>query len=307
LELTVEGQTPTTVVVAHDAVPHEADLWQWSQDLLTREVERIVSDQPTAGEDAAVDAIADLLGRRTAEMHQALAGGAPGFEPEPFTLLWQRSILQSLRGSLRETQRALQRARPGLDPAAAELADVVLGQGDRLLTMFEPLRTRKLDAVRIRVHGDFHLGQVLWTGRDIVIIDFEGEPGQSASARAIKRSPLMDVGGLLRSFDYAIRVAIDTSEERGRSTEADRPRLEAWRRTWTTRIHGGVLDAYFGTIDAGSAPRLMPPDHHDRTLLLDAHIVLKALYEVRYELANRPAWVGWPLAGIVDLLADRER
>ena len=194
-----------------------------------------------------------------------------------------------------------------MDAVTVDLADVVVEHGDRLLTMFEPLRTRKLDAVRIRVHGDFHLGQVLWTGRDIVIIDFEGEPGQSASARAIKRSPLMDVGGLLRSFDYAVRVAIDTSEEHGRSTGADRPTLEAWRRAWTSRTHRGVLDAYFETIDAGPVLRLLPPDPADRTLLLDAHVVLKALYEVRYELASRPAWVGWPLAGIVDLLADRER
>jgi maltose alpha-D-glucosyltransferase/alpha-amylase len=295
---------PATVVVVHDAIAHDADLWQWSQDLLTREVERLVSEPAAAGEDAAVAAIVGLLGRRTAEMHRALAGGAPGFEPEPFSLLWQRSILQSVRGSLRATQRDLRRARRAFDDETAELARIVIDDGDQLLASFEPLRTRKLDAMRIRVHGDFHLGQVLWTGHDVVIIDFEGEPGMSMGARAIKRSPLSDVGGLLRSLDYAGRVAIATSEDRGRSGEAQRAMLHEWREKWTAAAQDHFQLAYFATLDEDE-PALVPRDASDRRLLLDAHVLMKALYEVRYELANRPAWVSWPLAGIGAMLADR--
>ena len=277
--------------------------------MLTREVERLVSEQASEGEDAAVAAIAALLGRRTAEMHLCLAGGAPGFEPEPFSLLWQRSILQSLRASLRETQRALRRARKRFAEDEAALAAAVVDDGDRLLATFEPLRTRKLDARRIRVHGDFHLGQALWTGRDVVLIDFEGEPGMSAGARAIKRSPLMDVGGLVRSFDYAGRVAIATSE-RARSQRRGAPpgarRVAAQVDVARPRptCSGRTSRRSTSRPRVGRSCRTTP---HDRTLLLDAHVLLKALYEVRYELANRPSWVSWPLAGIDAMLAEREQ
>ncbi|MDQ3470438.1 MAG: phosphotransferase, partial [Actinomycetota bacterium] len=201
-----------------------------------------------------------------------------------------------------ETQRQVRRRRSDLPAPAVPLADALHADGDDLLGAFEPLRTRKLDAARIRVHGDFHLGQALWTGQDIVFIDFEGEPGRSAGERAIKRSPLMDVGGMLRSFDYAGRVALATSEERGRAGEAQRPRLEHWREDWTERAQSTFWERY--TAAMADSP-LLPADLDDARLLLDAHMLIKALYEVRYEIANRPAWVGWPLAAIATLLADR--
>ena len=159
------------------------------------------------------------------------------------------------------------------------------------------LRTRKLDAARIRVHGDLHLGQALWTGRDVVFIDFEGEPGRSIGERSIKRSPLADVAGMVRSFDYAGRVALATSAERGRTGAAD---AEPARAVAAARRRRACRSCYWstyratlreGTTAAGPAHRLIPPDDADARLLLDAHVVLKALYEVRYELANRPAWV----------------
>ena len=121
------------------------------------------------------------------------------------------------------------------------LADVLLEHGDRLLDAFDVLRTRKLDAARIRVHGDLHLGQALWTGRDVVFIDFEGEPGRSIGERSIKRSPLADVAGMVRSFDYAGRVALATSAERGRTGVADAEHLERWRRSHDDADAGAVL------------------------------------------------------------------
>jgi maltose alpha-D-glucosyltransferase / alpha-amylase len=307
LEVTIDGATASDVVVVHDAIGNEADLWQWSQDLLGREVERIVTEPEATGDEAVMEAVTTLLATRTAEMHLALAGGAPGFEPERFSLLWQRSTQQSLRQALRETQRAVRRSRSSLVPEAAELAAVLLEQGDRLLGAFDDLRTIKLDAWRIRVHGDLHLGQALWTGRDVVFIDFEGEPGRSIGERSIKRSPLADVAGMLRSLDYAGRVALATSAERGRTGRTDDRPLERWRRAWTTRMQELFWRTYkdvlrTGTTAAGSGSQLIPADPADARMLLEAHVLQKALYEVRYELAHRPAWVAWPLGAIAQML-----
>jgi maltose alpha-D-glucosyltransferase / alpha-amylase len=307
LDVTIDGAAPSNAVVVHDVIGNEADLWGWSQDLLGREVERMVTEPQATGDEAVMEAVTGLLAQRTAEMHLALAGGAPGFEPERFSLLWQRAILQGLRTSVRETQRALRRNRSTLAADAEPLAAALLERGDRLLEAFDGLRTGKLDAARIRVHGDLHLGQALWTGRDVVFIDFEGEPGRSIGERSIKRSPLSDVGGMLRSLDYAGRVAVAISVERGRTSLTDQPVLERWRHGWTSRMQelfwsGYVHTLTTGTTAAGSGDQLIPHDPAEARLLLDAHVLQKALYEVRYELANRPPWVAWPLAAVAQML-----
>ena len=131
LDVQVTGDVPANVVVVHDVVANEADLWEWSQDLLTREVERLVSEPDAAADDAVMGVVTGILGERTAEMHLGLAGGAPGFEPEPFSLLYQRSILQRLRASVRETQRMVRRNRARLSPGDGALADVVLDRRRR--------------------------------------------------------------------------------------------------------------------------------------------------------------------------------
>ena len=237
------------------------------------------------------------------------SGGAPAFEPERFSLLWQRSIHAEPAG-VAARDAARRAPQPGDDrrPTPSRLAVALLEHGDRLLGAFDVLRTRKLDAARIRVHGDLHLGQALWTGRDVVFIDFEGEPGRSIGERSIKRSPLADVAGMVRSFDYAGRVALATSAERAAPASPTSTQLERWRqarrrrgcRSSTGRRTGRRCAS--GTTAAGSGAQLIPPDDADARLLLDAHVVLKALYEVRYELANRPAWVSWPLGAIARLL-----
>ncbi len=307
LDVSLDGGQAANVVVVHDLVGNESDLWELSQDMLTREVERLVTEPSSHGDDAVMKVVTDLVAQRTAEMHLALADGAPGFEPEPFTLLWQRSTVQSLRSALRETQRAVRRNRATITGEAAALATMLLDDGDRLLGAFDALRTRKLDAARIRVHGDLHLGQALWTGRDVVFIDFEGEPGRSIGERSIKRSPLADVAGMLRSLDYAGRVALATSAERGRTGAADAAHLERRRRDQTAKMQELFWSTYVRTLRERAHPAargvpLIPPDPADARLLLDAHILLKALYEVRYELATRPAWVAWPLAAIAQML-----
>jgi maltose alpha-D-glucosyltransferase / alpha-amylase len=292
LEVDLVGESsPADVMVVHDAIPNEGDLWRWTLDELSVDLEqrgRFDADESTLW-------LAELLGRRTAELHIALADGDDAdTTPEPFTLLWQRALLQTLRNSARATQRALRRARVDTEHAAFVLRPV-----DDVLARFETLRSRKLDARRIRVHGDLHLGQVLRSGTDVVFIDFEGEPGRPIGERRIKRSPLVDVAGLVRSLDYAGRSALDTAVARGLVPETEHEALDRGRAAWTTSAAGLLVDTYLGMIADAD---LVPAERHDAELLLDVYQLQKGLYEIRYELANRPDWVHWPLSAVAEMI-----
>ena len=297
----LEGESvPADVVIVHDAIAHESDLWTKVLDDVGLAIDLHAW---SADVDVVGGVVADLLGRRTAELHRSLArpGGPTHMEPEGFTLLWQRSVLQTLRNAVKSTQRELHRARRDGRLRADIDTDRLDGRVDDLVERFDRLRRTKFDAQRIRIHGDLHLGQVLWTGTDVVFIDFEGEPGAPMAQRSIKRSPLADVAGLVRSFDYAGRMAVQRAVERGRVGDSEQQAVDAWRQRWTDAVTARLLDSYFAAIDDAG---LIPAADDDRRLLLDVYTLVKAMYEVRYELSNRPDWVGWPIAAIVDLLGD---
>ncbi|HZY62299.1 MAG TPA: alpha-amylase, partial [Edaphobacter sp.] len=152
---------------------------------------------------------------------------------------------------------------------------------------------------RIRIHGDYHLGQVLRSRGDYVILDFEGEPARSLAERRAKQSPLKDVAGMLRSFSYAAYAGLNAfTQRRPPNNEADARNLEAWTLLWQNAVSAEFLHSYRQTIAA--QPRLIPrPAEAHR--LLNAYLLEKALYELLYELNNRPAWVRIPLAGILAL------
>ncbi len=240
-----------------------------------------------------------LLGRRTAELHLALAGGdSAAFRPEPFTGLYQRSLYQGMRTQLRTTLSTLRRHRDRLDDAAAALTEKVLAASDALLGAFDPLRTSRIQAMRTRTHGDYHLGQVLHTGRDFVIIDFEGEPARPVGERRIKHSPLRDVAGMLRSLDYVARRGLQARHERGLVAEHQDALAAAWAAWWPRAAGAALIGGYLST---PGVERLLPAERAAVELLLDIFVVEKALYEVRYELDNRPEWVWLPLG----VLAER--
>ncbi len=311
-------QEAANAVVVHDVVHHESDLWVWMLDELSLAIDHGVPLPPESAPDAPPPAsmtivVAELLGRRTAELHRHLAGlvhdTPAGNHPaaltaEPFSLHWQRSILQTVRSSLRATQRELgRRSNVGaMSEIDRKRAQLLADRSSELLERFDRLRTAKVDAKRMRIHGDLHLGQVLWTGHDVTFIDFEGEPGIPIGQRRIKRSPLGDVAGLLRSLDYAGRVAVHTADERGRIGPSDLDAVHRWRAEWTAAAQRALLDTYLDRIDGTD---LIPADRADVALLLDVYTLTKCLYEVRYELANRPHWVGWPLAAIADMFPAR--
>ena len=153
--------------------------------------------------------------------------------------------------------------------------------------------------MRIRCHGDYHLGQVLYTGRDFVIIDFEGEPARSLSERRMKRSPLQDVAGMVRSFHYAAYSASSHQAGLVSRPENELPILSQWAQYWYVWVSAAFLGSYIDTI---SQIDLIPKDTEQLKVLLDAYMLEKAIYEIGYELNNRPDWVKVPLQGIIQLI-----
>jgi maltose alpha-D-glucosyltransferase/alpha-amylase len=327
-----DGGQLMTVAILHEYVENVSDAWTYTLDELGRFAERVQaatehdnaiardesqppsmpalqelrSETPPALAEATVGpylSSAEQLGRRTADLHLALARSSENatFAPEPFTRLYQRGLYQSMRSQARATLKLLASQFSDLPATAQESAREALTQERSILAQFGALLTDRIDGARIRCHGDYHLGQVLFTGKDFVIIDFEGEPERPVSERRIKASPLRDVAGMLRSFHYAAHAAL-----RGRApslvAEHSATSREAWAEYWTSWSSAAFLRAYLSTAREGG---FLPSSERNLNSLLNAYLLEKALYELRYELNNRPDWVTIPLAGIRQLFGAR--
>jgi maltose alpha-D-glucosyltransferase/alpha-amylase len=155
--------------------------------------------------------------------------------------------------------------------------------------------------MRTRIHGDYHLGQVLYTGSDFFIIDFEGEPARPLAERRVKQSPLQDVAGMLRSFHYAAFAPLLTPPKGTSISSARIIRMSRWAEAWSRCAANRFLTQYYET---SGAARYIPADSRARARLLEMYLLAKAVYELGYELNNRPAWVGIPLEGISSLLSS---
>jgi maltose alpha-D-glucosyltransferase/alpha-amylase len=178
-------------------------------------------------------------------------------------------------------------------------AKKVLALEPEIRRRFQTIRDRRINAVRIRCHGNYHLGEVLYTGKDFCIIDFEGEPGRPISERRIKRSPLRDVASMLRSFQYASFSVLYGEVPGVIARPEDWASLEIWARYWTRWVGVGFLREYLET--AGDAP-FIPKSRESLATMLLSYLLDKAIYEVLYELSNRPGWVRLPLHGILQLM-----
>ena len=243
---------------------------------------------------------AGLLGRRTGELHIALGSESedPAFTPEPMTTLYQRSLYQAMRTGVRQSFQLLRRRRKTLTGETLELAEEVLEREKELLERLSAVSKGKLDAVRTRIHGDYHLGQVLFTGNDFLIIDFEGEPARPVSERRIKRSPLRDVAGMVRSYHYAANAGALGVQEQGLvdAHSVTSERIKQWAEVWFRWVASAFLSGYLEEL--GDAT-IVPADRDQIRTLLDAYLLEKVVYELGYELDNRPDWIGIALDGIL--------
>ncbi|GAC1371378.1 MAG: hypothetical protein NVSMB32_15550 [Actinomycetota bacterium] len=257
------------------------------------------ADPPVLARDTMSDYLerARLLGRRTAELHLALSSDKEdsAFAPEPITPFYQRSLYQTMRQNTVQNFRMLRSHREQM-PEAVQILDLegqILRQLQRVL---EP----RIMATRIRIHGDYHLGQVLYTGKDFVVIDFEGEPARPLSERRIKRSPLQDVAGMLRSLHYAAYSAL-YGRLGGIAADQDPSVLEHWVRFWYLWAAGSFLGTY---LSVAQGANFIPSSAADTKSLLDAFLLGKAVYELGYEANNRPEWIKIPIQGILHLLEE---
>jgi maltose alpha-D-glucosyltransferase/alpha-amylase len=319
-------RTPdATLAVAHAYVPHESDAWTWFLEFVARYFDEVLSHSDVAlslpaGHPLTVISMqysetmerltpgvlvaSELLGRRVGELHRALASSySPAFAPEPVNGLSQRSTYQSMRTTASRSMRALERALGSLSEEAAADARGVLANTDALYERLRALLSVQ-GGLRTRVHGDLHLGQVLSTGNDFVILDFEGEPARSLTERRLKRSPLRDVAGMLRSFHYAAYTTIPEAVERGQVREEQRRELlEDAAERWVACVSGTFLRGYLEAVDH---TELLPSDPEALRDSLDAHILEKACYEIQYELDHRPDFVEVPILGVRRLLSPAE-
>jgi maltose alpha-D-glucosyltransferase/alpha-amylase len=318
---------PMTMAVLHGGLPNQGDAWRYTLDALGRYFEQALGVQArSAGQAPALPVprtsfldlvgeetpalaqetvgsfleAARLLGQRTAEMHLALASRAddPAFAPEPFTTLYQRSLYQTLRTQIRRTLEELRKRQSALPEAVQRDTPRLLALEPELLKRLRAVFERKITALRTRCHGDYHLAQVLWTGKDWIITDFEGDSARPFSDRRLKRSPLRDVASMVRSLHYAGLCALTGGAVR----PEDQPVLEPWVRFWHAWVSAAFLKAYLATASRGS---FLPASKEEQHVLLDFYLLKRAVSELHYELAFNPTQAKVPLQGLLHLLEGR--
>jgi len=316
------GLEPGTLAVVQAAVKHQGSGWDYTLDDLRRYYERVVARvKQSSGrdwrdglegrerqerQDAPPPFFASLehwylqtaatLGRRTAELHITLSDGSdPAFAPVPLDRPALDAAAEDMVVHVKAGLDLLAQRLSTLDDVSRKHAETILSHRTDLLGRFG--RVRALDAAgwRIRIHGDYHLGQVLRTEEDFVILDFEGEPARSIDERRVKQSPLKDVAGMIRSYSYAAYAALFAFTTH---TPDDYTLLDPWADAWQHWAADAFLTAYEATL--ANAP--LAPGRTASRALLDAFVLDKAFYELGYELNNRPDWVRIPLIGIRKLI-----
>ncbi len=299
----------TTLAAAFGFVLNQGDGWAWTLDHLARELETMVLEQEGEGEPEAGESfdvylqLAATIGQRTAELHRAFATPTddPAFKPEPIEAADRRRWVASMEAELDRAAAIVERAVPQLDEEEADLARAFVTAAPVLRRRIAELGAVEIDATKTRLHGDFHLGQVLIAKGDVYILDFEGEPQRDLEERRAKTSPIKDVAGMLRSLDYGAVAALDRFAERDPThLEGVRPLAATWREAAMRRFLESYREHAAG---CGSVPE----DTSVFNAVLELFLIEKAAYEIAYEAANRPAWLGIPVRGVLGLLDPEQR
>ncbi len=322
IEYRRQGFEPVALGLLQEFVPGVIDAWTFTLDTIGLYFERVLTKKgeiqefprsPPSLLDITLSNIppllqeligvfylemSSLLGKRTAELHLALSSSSedPDFAPEPFSKLYQRSVYQSMRSLTRRAVQDLEKNLKRIPENLQEETNRILESEQEILNRLEKIKREKISAMKIRIHGDYHLGQVLYTGKDFMIIDFEGEPVRALSERRLKRCAFRDVAGMIRSFHYAAYTAL-LKHANIRPEDVDL--LKPWADQWYQYVSGIFLRSYMDTV--GKAP-FVPKEKKELEILLQVFLLEKAVYELDYELNNRPDWAIIPIRGIDDIL-----
>ena len=316
VEYLQKNKEPVTLGVLQGFVENVGDAWTYTMDVVARYFERVLAskgDLPQEYDPAeqkndsplmlelvggVLPELAFLLGKRTAQMHHALSSQAvdAAFKPELFSLLYQKSLHQSLQSLLRRTFQTLRADIKKLPDEIQADAWKVLKSEQKIQRFTKKILQHKFSAIKIRIHGDYHLGQVLYTGKDLVIIDFEGEPARTLSERRLKHSPLKDIAGMLRSFHYVAHGALAQRTSVGIE---DRKLLEQWIDPLNAVICRKFMQAY---VEDTTQADFLPKDKNEFAILMNLYLLEKAVYELGYEMNNRPEWTSIPLKGLFNII-----
>ena len=298
------GFKPGTMGIVQSAIVNQGSGWQFTMDELRRYYESVsasghAGSGPAAETPSMFESIArwyvtsvHTLGRRTAELHLALAEGEePAFRPEPLDSDYLAQLADQMTEDANRVLDQLESSLDGLSAPARALADQVLAARARVVAGLRAVRRLTGVGMRTRIHGDYHLGQVLRTEDDFVILDFEGEPARRLDERTAKQSPLRDVAGMMRSFSYAGYAALFTMSVQNPELFT---RLEPWADAWQEKVATAFRSSYKKTIKGSPIAATQ-----GFTPLLRAFIIEKSVYELGYELNNRPDWIRIPLIGLL--------
>jgi maltose alpha-D-glucosyltransferase/alpha-amylase len=326
LEYRGPGGFCLTLAAVHEFIPSAANALDFTLDALSRYYDRAITwvaqGQTAAGPLAepiqllhpdfppnAAETIgtflesARLLGVRTAELHRVLASDPAdkNFAPEPSTPHNRRAVFQSMRNLAAQNLRQLRRRLGALSPGLQPLAQKVCALEPAILQFYRDLCDLRVSALRLRLHGDCRLGQVLWTGKDFVFIDFEGDAAAPISERRLKHSPMRDVATMLRSFHHAAAAGLEQHAARGSIPPENLPQFQSWLRYWNLWVSVAYLKAYFGSI--GSAG-ILPSEEESVRILLRAYVLDRTMNELGLALRGDETRLEIPLAAILMVLHE---